>query len=305
MSTKYADIIMYLDAIAAKANANTNLAPHKYWWHVNQDINQAPLAYCDFTTGTVYGVGVPIINQTNPLQSLFYLLLSTPGGTGGYKQMPDGGPYITDQGYSVKLSNGIPITGAQIMANLAEWLGNGYSATPKELHVCAGLNACAGHGRGGGNACAGTGDCATVLNDSCHGNNDCRGQGACGGGGSLGSQQTGPGENLCCGKGSCRVPAEGIDASRIMRAFGTPKAITGIYEGRHVWQVARLLFEQRMMASGRTYTDNSKLLGGQASVDSNSAATMDYLYFGSPPANKALGPGTKPEMRPDEPLYKS
>ena len=177
---------------------------------------------------------------------------------------------------------------------------------PKELHVCAGLNACAGHGRSGNNACAGTGDCATVFNDSCHGNNDCRGQGACGSGGSLGSQQTGPGENLCRGKGSCRVPKEGIDASRMMHAFGVPKPITGIYQGRHVWQVARLLFEQRMMASGRTFTNQpDKYLGPKPSADSNSAAANDYLYFGPPPADKAFGPGTKPTTLPDDPLYRT
>lgn len=181
-------------------------------------------------------------------------------------------------------------------------------ATPKELHICAGLNACAGHGRSGTNKCAGTGDCATVLNDSCHGNNDCRGQGACGGGGSLGSQQTGPGENLCRSKGSCRVPAEGVTADRVMQAQGEgfpPKAITGIYEGRHVWQVARLLFEQRMMASGRTYTNQpEKYLGGQKSVDSNSAAATDYLFFSDPPRDKALGPNpTGATVVPDEPLY--
>jgi hypothetical protein len=177
----------------------------------------------------------------------------------------------------------------------------------KELHVCAGLNACAGHGKSGGNACAGTGDCATVFNDSCHGNNECRGQGGCGAGGSLGSQQTAPGENLCRGKGSCRVPAEGIDARRTMKAYSEvfPKSITGIYEGRHVWQVARLLFEQRMMTSGRTYTDNPAMLGPKPSADSGSAANYDYVYFGNPPKDKALGPGTTAETMPDRPVYQT
>jgi hypothetical protein len=182
----------------------------------------------------------------------------------------------------------------------------------KELHVCAGLNACAGHGRSGGNKCAGTGDCATVFNDSCHGNNECRGQGGCGAGGSLGSQQTAPGENLCRGKGSCQVPAKGIEANRIMKAAGQgfpPKAITGVYEGRHVWQVARLLFEQRMMASGRTYTNltapTDKILGPKPSVDTGSAAANDYVYFGSPPKGYELGPGTTAETLPDQPLYRT
>jgi hypothetical protein len=181
-------------------------------------------------------------------------------------------------------------------------------ADPKELHICAGLNACAGHGRSGTNKCAGTGDCATIFNDSCHGNNDCRGQGACGGGGSLGSQQTVPGENLCRGKGSCRVPTAGVEAYRTMKAQGEgfpPKAIAGIYEGRHVWQVARMLFEERMMASGRTYTNQpDTFLGPKPSADSNSAAANDYLYFGDPPKGYELGPKWKENgVVPDEPLY--
>jgi hypothetical protein len=210
-------------------------------------------------------------------------------------------------------------------------MANG-NTTPKELHVCAGLNACAGHGKSGNNACAGTGDCATVVNDSCHGNNDCRGQGGCGGGGSLGSQQTVPGENLCRGKGSCRVPspqggqAGGIDASRTMGASGEQAearhkgsadpntAIPGIYEGRHVWQVARLLFEQRMMAQGRTFTTDPSYLGpqppkGQPPIDKFSAANNEFPYFGPPPADKPLGPNSiqngKLVVQPDRPSYQS
>jgi hypothetical protein len=188
---------------------------------------------------------------------------------------------------------------------------------PKELHVCAGLNACYQHGKSGNNACAGTGDCATVLNDSCHGNNDCRGQGGCGGGGSLGSQQTAPGDNLCAGKGSCRVPAGGIDASRTMVATGEQgepthpgrplanTAITGIYEGRHVWQVARLLFETRMMAQGRSFATDPKLLGPKPPADIFSAANYDYVYFGPAPEDKALGPNTTAAILPDRPAFQT
>jgi hypothetical protein len=205
---------------------------------------------------------------------------------------------------------------------------------PKELHVCAGLNACYQHGKSGTNQCAGTGDCATVVNNSCHGNNDCRGQGGCGGGGSLGSQQTAPGDNLCAGAGSCRVPSVGdtgpqggIDAHRIMGAQdeqgkakhpGGPinqpiadTAITGPYEGRHVWQVARLLFEQRMIAQGRSFTNDLKLLGpktpGAKGTVANgfSAANYDYNYFGPPPPDMALGPNTNaaPVVLTDRPVY--
>jgi hypothetical protein len=130
MPTKYADIINYLDAIANNANANVANAPHRYWWHVNADINQPPLAYNDFVNGEVFGIGVQIIgtdsSHANPLRSAFFVLLSTPGGAAGYPQMPKAGPYITDADFSVQLPDGSSITGAQIQANMAEWLGNGY-----------------------------------------------------------------------------------------------------------------------------------------------------------------------------------
>jgi hypothetical protein len=200
-------------------------------------------------------------------------------------------------------------------------MANG-DTTPKELHVCAGLNACYQHGNPTNqkdnkcNSCAGTGDCATFVNDSCHGNNECRGQGGCGNGGSLGSEQTAPGENLCAGKGSCSVPVGGIDARRKMAAQGQQAngdantAITGIYEGRHVWQVARLLFEQRMIAQGRTFTTDPSLLGPTKKVNKFSPAKHAFDHFGPPPADKPLGPNSldkdkKPLVVPDRPAYKS
>lgn len=187
--------------------------------------------------------------------------------------------------------------------------------TPKELHVCAGLNACYQHGNPPTNNCAGTGECATFVNNSCHGNNECRGQGGCGNGGSLGSEQTAPGDNLCAGKGSCAVPAGGIDARRKMAAQGQQAdgdantAITGIYEGRHVWQVARLLFEQRMIAQGRSFTTDPSLLGPKPKTNKFSPAKHSFDYFGPPPSDKPLGPNSlkdkKPVVFPDRPVFET
>ena len=135
---KYSDIITYLDAIASNANNGVGQAPHQYWWHVNHDMTQPPLSYNDFTTGTVYNIGVvPIINTATPLQSTFYLLLSTPGGTLGYNQMPDGGftdpnnpngapVYLTDASCQITLADNSSIAGTQILAAMQDWLSNGY-----------------------------------------------------------------------------------------------------------------------------------------------------------------------------------
>jgi hypothetical protein len=138
MPTIYSDITMYLDAIADNANGLMSGAPHKYWWHQDPTKESSPyLTYKEFVTGTVYGVSddqgkpIPIIGtdskQTDPLQSTFYILLTTKGGNGTFPQMPKGGPYLTDANFgTLTLSNGDVVTGPQMAANIATWLGNKY-----------------------------------------------------------------------------------------------------------------------------------------------------------------------------------
>jgi hypothetical protein len=125
MATTYADIQMYLEAIALAATNDPSQAIHNYWWHQNHDQNQPLLDYNDFINGTVYAINVPIINQQSPLNSAFYLVLSGGGSQFG-PQMPQGGPYLTDSGFMLTLSNGDTLPGNQVLANIAQWLGNGY-----------------------------------------------------------------------------------------------------------------------------------------------------------------------------------
>jgi hypothetical protein len=70
-----------------------------------------------------------------------------------------------------------------------------------------------------------------------------------------------------------------------------------------------LLFEQRMIAQGRTFTTDPKLLGPQPPADKFSAANNEFAYFGPPPVDKPLGPNSikngKPVVLPDRPAYKS
>jgi hypothetical protein len=115
----YADILNYLTAIANEANNPIGGAPHGAWW--------SGLSYNDFLTGQIPNVdSVNIMDSNNPLQSAFYVILTNTDGCQGYNQMPDGGPYITDQNYSAKLSDGTTISGATIAANIQSWLSNGF-----------------------------------------------------------------------------------------------------------------------------------------------------------------------------------
>ena len=116
----YADIKNYLTAIAAK-NGGIDDSPHgAFWQGLDRD---------GFVNGSVPGLGVPIMNTQAPLQSNFFVILTNSQGIpGSPEQMPAGGPFVTDQGYTATLPDGTTITGAQIIANMKSWLTNGYPA---------------------------------------------------------------------------------------------------------------------------------------------------------------------------------
>jgi hypothetical protein len=122
---KFADIQNMLDAIAANDTSNPiSNAPHNTpsnapFWRQTGD---ASSDYKAFTTGPVPNFGDPIMDTTTPLQSLFYQMLM---GTGPGSQMPLGGPYITDAGYTASVS-GNTMTGQEIIAALQAWLNNGF-----------------------------------------------------------------------------------------------------------------------------------------------------------------------------------
>jgi hypothetical protein len=122
---KFIDIQNILDAIAAADTGNPlPNAPHNTesgapFWRETGDINAD---YTTFTTGTVPNFGSPIMDQNDPLNSLFLTMLL---GTGPGAQMPLGGPFITDNGYEVSV-NGSVMSGQEIQITLEFWLQHGF-----------------------------------------------------------------------------------------------------------------------------------------------------------------------------------
>jgi hypothetical protein len=112
----FKDVQAYLDAIAAK-NGGIAASPHGAFWQTD---------YTTFTTGQVPGLGVPIMDTANPLQSPFFVILTQPSGFQGFPQMPANGPFVTGLGYQATLADGTTISGSQIIANLKDWLSHGF-----------------------------------------------------------------------------------------------------------------------------------------------------------------------------------
>ena len=122
----FADIQNMLDAIAAAGSNPISNSPHAVFWRQTGNYAQD---YTAFTTGDVPNVGLPIMNTAagQELTSNFFVILTDPNGlqSQGIEQMPGGGPYITDSGYTVTV-NGNQMTGQQIIAAMKSWLTNGF-----------------------------------------------------------------------------------------------------------------------------------------------------------------------------------
>lgn len=118
----FADIRAYLDAIADKALNDVGNSPHLRFWNV---------PYNDFINGSVphtkcNGAPIPIIDHADPKNSAFYLILIDPNGWCNKREMPGGGPFITDPGYQVTLASGKVVTGGEIQDDIKFWLENGF-----------------------------------------------------------------------------------------------------------------------------------------------------------------------------------
>src|SRR5438132_3593373 len=120
----FAKIQAYLNAIINHPDTNPiENSPHQAFWN--------DVARDQFVNGVVPHVKcntqpIPIIDKTSPLNSPFFLILTNSTGFCNKRQMPGGGPFITDQDYKVTLPDGTTVTGQQIQDDIHDWLSNGF-----------------------------------------------------------------------------------------------------------------------------------------------------------------------------------
>jgi hypothetical protein len=119
MPINFAKVQEYLDKIGQQANNNPANSGHGVFWSVK---------YAAFITGVVPGKhcmahNVPIIDPVKSINSAFYQILKGPWCS--MPQMPKGGPFATDAGYTITLNDGSVVTGDQLLKDIEEWLAAG------------------------------------------------------------------------------------------------------------------------------------------------------------------------------------
>jgi hypothetical protein len=126
MPVPFTRIKAYLDAIAANATFNVSGSPHDKFWDVTRDefvAMNVPGVMCT-TAGQAHPI--PVVVVGNSAQSAILQILIADRAVCRKRQMPGGGgPFITDPGYSVTLSDGAVVTGATIQADIAAWIDGG------------------------------------------------------------------------------------------------------------------------------------------------------------------------------------
>jgi hypothetical protein len=117
----------YLDLIVQKAGGNSAAAPHKRFWSSYQNLTANPLPNPKCNGQNIFPVKYsdPQHTAVDADGSPMYIILTSAAGYCGRGQMPPGGPFITDAGYSVALSDGSTVTGAQIAQDIHDWLAAG------------------------------------------------------------------------------------------------------------------------------------------------------------------------------------
>ena len=117
----------YLDLIVQTAGDNIASSPHKRFWATWQALTQQPLPSPQCNGLPIYAIKYldaqhkTVDADNSPL----YIILTSAAGFCGKTQMPPAGPYITDNGYSVTLSDNTVVTGAQIVQDIHDWLSAG------------------------------------------------------------------------------------------------------------------------------------------------------------------------------------
>jgi hypothetical protein len=127
MTISFARLQEYLDLIVSKEGGNIGAAPHRRFWSSHQSLTTQPLPRPKCQGQDIHPVKFLDVKMTmvDADNSPLYVILTNAQGFCQKDQMPAGGPFITDAGYSLTLSDGTVVTGAQVQRDIHDWLAAG------------------------------------------------------------------------------------------------------------------------------------------------------------------------------------
>jgi hypothetical protein len=130
MTIQFSRLQEYLDLIVSNAGGNISGAPHGRFWATHDSLTQQPLPAPKCEGADIFAVKYldEAHTRVDADNSPLYLILTDPNGFCARPQMPPLGPFITDEGFQVTLSDGTTVTGDQIKNDIHDWLASGAPA---------------------------------------------------------------------------------------------------------------------------------------------------------------------------------
>jgi hypothetical protein len=127
MTIKFSRLQEYLDLIVSNAEDNINGAPHKRFWASHQSLTAQPLPVVKCQGADIFAVKYldAARTQVDADNSPLFVILTNANGFCGKVQMPPLGPFITDAGFQLTLSDGTVVQGDQIRNDIHDWLAAG------------------------------------------------------------------------------------------------------------------------------------------------------------------------------------
>jgi len=124
MSVPFKRIQEYLNKIAAHpGTVDISTSPHDVFWNVSRNefiSGDVPNVKCPRTGGGADAI--PILKSGDSANSALLKVLTANKAVCNKRQMPGGGPFITDPGYSITLDDGTQVSGSEIQKDIQDWI---------------------------------------------------------------------------------------------------------------------------------------------------------------------------------------
>jgi hypothetical protein len=124
MTITFTRLQEYLDLIVQNEGGNIGASPHRRFWSTYQTLTTQPIPQPKCQGQSIYPIKYIDVAKTkvDADNSPLFVILTNKSGFCQKAQMPPGGPYITDVNYSITLSDGSVVSGAQILNDIHDWL---------------------------------------------------------------------------------------------------------------------------------------------------------------------------------------